>query len=1048
MSALVAWSAKNRLLALMLSFAIALAGVLALRSLPIDAVPDVTNTQVQVVTRAPALSAREVETQVTQPVERAMAGLPGLSSTRSVTKLGISIVTLVFEDGTDVYFARAQVNERVASVRDVIPPDVGRPELGPVATGLGEIFMLELRADPRSPRSPEELRTIVDWQLAPRLRQVPGVVEVVGYGGAVTQYRVTLLPSRLAAHAISADDVKAALLRDNRGGGGGFVERGGEQIVLRGDARFRGIEDVKRVVVRVDDQGVPLHVGQLAQVDTGPSLRQGAMTRDGRGEIVGASVLLRKGENGREVTSRVKAALAAVAPSLPEGVTVEPWYDRSDFIDGVLTTIAKNLSEGALIVVGCLLLTLGSLRAGLLVAGAIPFSLLVAFIGLRLLGHTGNVMSLGAVDFGIVVEGAVLSVEHAMSHGASIADRRARKLAIVHAMKDVARPALFVVVITALVFLPLATLEDVEGRMFRPVVVSLCFLLLGAILYALVFLPAVGPILLRASAKEPLLARLARRAYEPLLARVLVWKKTTLAVAFGATVGLLSLGGGLGADFLPRMFEGSFALDALRPPSTSLTQAIALSRETEVALRELPEVKSVVSRIGRPEGAVDPAGPESSDVFVLLHPRERWRPGVTPASLADEVAKKVGPRVPATQHAVSQPIEMRVNDLVAGVKSDIAVKVFGDDLDTMRDGAERVRRALASVPGAADVKMEIPTGLPSIAINVDRDRAARLGVQPMAALDALAMARAGLPLGVVREGERVFDLSLRLGGDEVSSARDLARLPIATARGNLVPIAMIAAVEEEDTVVQIGREQMQRRIIVSANVRGRDMVGFVEDAKTAVASAGVPRALDVRWGGQFENFTRAKDRLVMLVPISLAVIGVMLVVTFRSAKYALMTLLSLPFAVAGGVLGLWLRGLPFSIPAGVGFIALAGVSVTTGIVMTSNLLSRPLDEPPETRVREAALASLRARISTALIAAIGFVPAALATGTGAEVQRPLATVVIGGLAFSMIVSLAALPVMLLYAARTDRPRRAEDDEDEKNCPTDAQRPAQPAAEGA
>jgi cobalt-zinc-cadmium resistance protein CzcA len=1018
MKGLVHWAAHNVLLSLMLVGFLTMLGVAVAARLPIDAVPDVTNIQVQVVTRAPALSAQEVEVQVTQPIERAMAGTPGLTQTRSITKFGISIVTMVFTDAVDIYFARAQVNERLSGVRDTIPADVGRPELGPIATGLGEIFMFELRPTTEDARSDEELRTIIDWQIGPRLRQVPGVIEVVGFGGAVKQYKVSLDPARLSAHQVSVEEVRAALERDNRLSGGGYIERGGEQVVLRGDARFRGVEDISNTVVRTEDRGIPLRVGQLGEVDTGPALRQGAMTRDGRGEVVGASVLMLKGENSREVVTRIKDAIEEMKPYLPAGITIEPWYDRADYITRVIRTVAKNLTEGALIVIACLLLTLGSIRAGLLVAGAIPFSLLVGIIGLKLLGYSGNVMSLGAIDFGIVVEGTVVVVEHAVTHAGSMVERAQKRNAIIHAMAEVARPAVFGVIITLLVFLPLASLEDVEGKMFRPVVFSLCFMLAGSLVYALVLVPALAPgLLAKASSEQPWLMRRLRGGYEPLLRSALDRPKATLAGVFAIAGLMLAAGSTRGAEFLPRIFEGAFAIDTVRPPSASLTTAIALSKEAEQALRETPEVQTVVSRIGRPEGSVDPAGPESSDTFVMLKDRSEWREGVTPESLIEELSNRLESRVPATLNAFSQPIEMRVNDLIAGVKGDIAIKLFGEDLTELRDIADKIRRRVSQVPGAADVKMEIPFGLPSVKVSVDRERVGRLGASPGSVLDTLTMARAGLPVGVVREGERVFDLMLLFGKDELTTDEQLARLPIATHQGKLVPLSSVARVKSENTVVQISREQMRRRLVVQANVRGRDMVGFVQEAQQAVAALNVPKSVEVVWGGQFQNFNRAKARLFLLMPICLAVIALMLVVTFKSAAYMMATVLNLPFAIAGGLFALVIRDFPISIPAGVGFIAVSGVAVITGIVMTSKMLELPLGMAPKDRAFEAASRAFRAPVSTSLVAAIGFVPAAIATGTGSEVQKPLATVVIGGLLVAMCLSLYALPVMLMYIAK-------------------------------
>jgi cobalt-zinc-cadmium resistance protein CzcA len=1043
------WGSRNPLLAILATLFVIAIGIFASRKLAIDAVPDVTNVQVQVVTRAPSLSATEVEAQITQPVERAMAGAPGLTQVRSISKLGISIVTLIFNDDTDVYFARAQVSERLSTLRETIPASVGVPELGPVTTALGEIYMFELRPDGSHPRSAEELRTIIDWQVAPRLRQVTGVVEVVGFGGNVKQYRVTLDPAKLAAHRVGAAEVRSALSKDNRVAGGGFVESGGEQIVLRGDGRFRAIEDIEDVVVRTDDRGIPIRVGELGEVDTGPTLRQGAMTRDGRGEIVGASVMMLKGQNSRDVVAGVKAAIEVLKPQLPSGLRVEPYYDRASFIDDVLRTVAKNLTEGALIVVVCLLLTLGSVRAWLVVAGAIPFAMLVGFLGLVLTGYSGNVMSLGAVDFGIVVEGAVLVVEHAMTHGALGNALKERQRNLREAMSEVARPAIFGVVITLLVFLPLMTLEDVEGQMFRPVVVSLCFMLAGALFYALVFVPAIAPRFLTkvATVEEPWLVRKVRKVYEPLVDRVLLAPRKTLAVAGAVTALLLASGATIGAEFLPRIFEGAFALDASRPPSTALGQAISLSKEMEIAIRETPEVETVVSRIGRPEGAVDPAGPESSDVFVILKPRKQWREGVTPESLANELSERVAARVPATQAAVSQPIEMRVNDIVAGVKSDLAIKIKGEDLEQMTEAASMIRRAVAEVDGAADVKMEIATGLPALNVRVNRDRAARLGVSSEDVLDTLAMTRAGIGVGQVREGERVFDLVLRVGGEAVDDGDDLERLPVAASLGGgneLVPLRLLADVTKERTVVQVSREQMRRRLVVQANVRGRDIVSFVGEAQAKVASLKLPPGVELEWGGQFQNFNRAKDRLTLLVPVSFAVIAMMLFLTFRRVPHTVVTLLSIPFALAGGIAAMAARGLPFSIPAGVGFIALAGVSVMTGIVMTTNLLAVDEALPAIERVRKAVRASLRAPLSTALVAAVGFIPAALATGTGSEVQRPLATVVIGGLLIAMVLGMLALPAMLtLVAERQDarretgpnrRPHADEDDEDDAKPP--------------
>lgn len=1016
MAAAIRWIADRMGLALGATIALCVAGLIALSQLAVDAVPDVTNNQVQVVTSAPALDAKEVEATITLPVERAMAGIPGLKEVRSVSKLGISVVTLVFRDEVPVYFARERVNERLVSVREEIPSSIGRPELGPVATGLGEIqhFVLEGPS-----YSPEELRTILDWQIAPRLRQVRGVIETVNFGGSLKQYRVTLDPARLAAHAVSLQEVRTALEHDNAVAGGGAIEKAGEQLVLRAEGRFKTLADIADVVVKTEEGGVPLTVGMLGEVDTGPALRNGAMTMDGKGEVVGGSVLMLRGENSRDVVHRVKEEVARINASLPKGMKIVPFLDRAAFIDRTVHTVVKNLLEGAAFVVVVLLLTLGSVRAGLLVAGAIPFAMLIAFAGLVSMGMSANVMSLGAVDFGIVVEGAVVVAEAALHAAAHARHERHRRRAIIEACARTARPVLFAVVIVLLVFLPLATLQDVEGKMFRPVVVSLAFMLAGALFYALVLVPAVAPRVLAkwSNAREPWLIRGARRIYTPALEWALTRPKTVVAIAFAVTAIALVPATRLGAEFLPRIFEGDLALDARRPISIGIAQSVALATETEKALMTVPEVQRVVTRTGRSEKSVDPAGPEAADVFVILKPRDQWRAGMTPESLVDALDKAIGDRTPSQMVAFSQPIEMRVNDLIAGVKSDVAIKLFGDDLDVLAETAEKIQRALAATPGAADVKREIPSGLPTLRVIVDRDRAARLGVSPRAILDAVAVAKAGQQVGIVYEGERTFDLVLRLGGDVVTGERELGRFPVVTAKGDLVPLSAVAELAVEPRgIFQISREKLRRRLVVEANVRGRDLVGFVDDARRRVEKIQLPPGVELTWGGQFENFTRAKDRLALLVPVAFLIIGGMLMFAYRSLPLVVVTMAGLPAAVAGGVLGLFARSYPFSIPAMVGLIALAGVSVMSGVVITTRLLETQASTLEE-RVRRAAEESLRPTLSTALVAALGFVPMAIATSAGAEIQRPLATVVIGGLIFGVTSGVVAIPALLLLVAR-------------------------------
>lgn len=1017
MSGFIRWIAARLGLAIGATVVFALIGIIGLMNLPVDAVPDVTNNQVQVITAAPALAAGEVEKAITLPVERAMAGVPGLKEMRSVSKLGISVVTLIFRDDVDVYFARQQVGERLIAVREQIPPNMGRPELGPIATGLGEIYNFVLEGPGRTP---EELRTMMDWTVAPKIRQVRGVIEVVSFGGALKQYRVTIDPNRLASLRVSLDDVRTALEKDNMNAGGGSIERAGEQLVLRAEARFKNLGEIAEVVVKTTEDGTPITIGMLAEVDTGPALRMGAMSQDGKGEVVAGFVLMLKGENSRDVVHRVKHEVEQINKILPKGVKIVAFIDRASFIDRTVQTVVKNLLEGAVIVILVLLLTLGSLRAGLLVAGAIPFAMLIAFFGLVSTGMSANVMSLGAVDFGIVVEGAVVVAEAALHAAVHAKGERAKKKAIIQACATTGRPVLFAVIIVLLVFLPLATLEDVEGKMFRPVVISLVFMLGGALFYALVFVPAMAPALLSnfSAEREPWLIRSLRKIYDPGLKFAVRRPVFTMIVSAVIAVATIAPGATLGAEFLPRIFEGDFAIDIRRPVSVSVTQGVELAIETErILLAKVPEIVKIVSRTGRTEGSTDPQGPEQSDVFVILKPRSEWRHGMTPEKLVEDMEKVLLGKTPSQMIAFSQPIEMRVNDLIAGVKSDVALKIYGDDLDVMSALAEQLQHAINDTPGAADVKREMPTGLPTLRVIVNRERASRIGVVPRSVLDAIEVARAGQVVGRVYEGERTFDLVVKITGDTLTGQRELSRFPIPTAKGDLVPLSAVADIIEERGLFQISREKLRRRLVVEANVRGRDLVGFVTEAKQRVAKVKLPPGIELAWGGQFENFQRANTRLTMLVPVALGIISLMLFFAYRSVPLTVVTLLGLPFALGGGLISLVLRGMPFSIPAMVGFIALAGVSVMSGVVMTTRLLETDPALSAEDRVHEAAASAFRPTISTALVAALGFIPMAIATSAGAEVQRPLATVVIGGLLVGVAVSVLAMPAMLLLVAR-------------------------------
>ena len=1029
-SRIVAWALRNRFLVVVFAVLAAALGVESMLRLPIDAVPDVTNVQVQVLTKAPALAPLEVERLVTFPVESAMAGLPDLEEIRSVSKFGLSSVTVVFREGTDVYRARQLVGERLSEVREAIPAGYGRPEMGPITTGLGEVFQFEVRGDPTCKAgetvagcwSPMALRTVLDWFIAYQLKSVPGVVEVNTFGGELKTFEVQPDPAALQAHRVALSEIFGALERNNRNVGGAYLVRNREQVVIRGEGLLGGLEDIGRVVLRTSGEGTPLYVRDVAEVKLAPMVRQGVVTRDGRGEAVVGVAMMLLGENSREVVNRVKDTLASIATSLPPGVRVEPFYDRTDLIRRTIGTVQRNLLEGGLLVLAVLFLMLGNLRGGLVVAAAIPLSMLFAFVGMVRSGVSGNLMSLGAIDFGLVVDGAVVMVENVFR---LLSEKRAAgkdpREVVREATVEVARPVAFAVAIILIVYLPVLTLTGVEGKMFRPMALTVMFAIAGSLLLSLTVVPVLASLFLRKPPRheETWAVRMLRRAYAPALAWALRRRLAVVGAAAALFAASLVVAAFLGGEFIPRLDEGSIALQVWRLPSVSVEEAAAQSALLERALlREFPgEVETVVSKTGRPEIATDAMGVEMSDVFVMLRPHEKWRFG-SKEELVEAMEKALRRAVPGVAFGFSQPIELRVAELISGVRSDVAVKIFGPDLDVLRREAGEVARAIAGVPGASDTKVEQVSGLPILTAAVDRTALARHGASADEVLSAIE-ALGGKQAGVILEGEKRFLLRVRYPERVRSDPAAIARIPVATSGGRLVPLGELVRIDVEPAASQISREDIQRRITVETNVRGRDIASFVEAARAALAAkVKLPPGYTVAWGGQFENLERASRRLLVVVPLALLLIFVLLFGTFGSARPALLIFLNVPFAATGGVLALALRGMPFSISAGVGFIALFGVAVMNGVVLLSHVrrLERETDLSPVEAMREGALVRMRPVLTTALVAALGFVPMALSASPGAEVQRPLATVVIGGLVTATLLTLLVLPTIYAWFA--------------------------------
>ena len=1023
--AVIGWSLRNRPVVVLAALLLTLLGVRSAFRLPIDAVPDVTNVQVQIITSSPALSPAEVEQYVTVPIERAMAGIPKTTEVRSISKYGLSVVTVVFEETTNIYFARQLVNERMSEASEAVPSQYGRPEMGPISSGLGEIFQFVVE-NPRLTLM--QLEELLDWQIGPALRTVSGVVEVNSFGGEDRQYQVVLDPKRLQAAGVSVAQVIDAIERSNANAGGGYIEHAREHFVIGTTGLVRSLDDLQNVVIGATTEGVPITVATVGDVRFGPRLRRGAASKDGKGEVVVGVTLMLLGENSRTVTAAVKEKLATLGPSLPEGTRIEPFYDRSELVARTIRTVATNLIEGALLVMLVLFLLLGDFRAGLVVAVTIPLSLLGAVTAMNALGLSGNLMSLGAIDFGLIVDGAVIIVENAVRKLGEERHALGRDLAAAERTQVVERSTLevlsasiFGVAIIAIVYVPLLALTGIEGKLFRPMATTVLLALGGAFVLSLTLVPVLTSYLVkpRALSHDTWILRAAGVAYRRMLGGALRNRALTVGAAVVVLAGTVALFSRLGAEFVPQLDEGDVLVEARRLPGVALTESIATDARLQKAILTVPEVSHVVSKTGAPELATDPMGMEQSDVYIALKARSAWRPGVTKAQIGDQVAEAIETAVPEVAGALSQPIQMRTNELIAGIRSDVAVLVYGRDLDELVRLAERVAAAVRGVPGVEDLRVEQVAGLRYLKVEPDRGKLARYGLSIADVNQITETIAVGHHVGDVLEGERRFGIVVKTDHGFTGDPGALLALPLRAVSGQVVPLGDVARLHFTTGPAQISRDSQSRRITVEFNVRGRDLLSVVHDAQTVVArEVKLPTAYRLEWGGQFHHYEDAKARLAVVVPLALALIGFLLWMAFRSVRAALIIFLNVPFAVVGGVVALYLRDIPLSISAGVGFIALFGVAVLNGLVLLS--FAEQLERAgasPRDAIRQAAELRLRPVLMTALVASLGFLPMALSTAPGSEVQRPLATVVIGGLVTATLLTLLVLPVVYAWFAR-------------------------------
>ncbi|ULT71731.1 CusA/CzcA family heavy metal efflux RND transporter [Pseudomonas sp. BC42] len=1039
---IIQFAIEQRIIVLLAVLLMAGVGIASYQKLPIDAVPDITNVQVQINSAAPGFSPLETEQRITFPIETAMAGLPGLQQTRSLSRSGLSQVTVIFKDGTDLFFARQLVNERLQVAREQLPQGV-EAVMGPISTGLGEIFLWTVEAEDGArkedgtPYTPTDLRVIQDWIIKPQLRNVQGVAEINTIGGFAKEYQIAPDPKRLAAYRLTLNDLVTALERNNANVGAGYIERSGEQLLIRAPGQLASIEDIANIVISSSD-GTPIRVRNVADVQIGRELRTGAATENGR-EVVLGTVFMLIGENSRSVSQAVAKKLEEINRSLPAGVVAVTVYDRTNLVEKAIATVKKNLFEGALLVIVILFLFLGNIRAALITALVIPLSMLFTFTGMFSNKVSANLMSLGALDFGIIVDGAVVIVEnairrlaHAQQHHGRMLTRSERLHEVFAAAKEARRALIFGQLIIMVVYLPIFALTGVAGKMFHPMAFTVVMALLGAMILSVTFVPAAIALFVTGKVKEEenLLVRSAKRGYAPVLDWVMGHRAATFALAAAILLGSAVLASRMGSEFIPSLSEGDFAQQALRVPGTSLTQSVDMQQRLEkTLLAQVPEIERVFARTGTAEIASDPMPPNISDSYVMLKPKAQWPdPGKSREALIADI-QRASARVPGSAYELSQPIQLRFNELISGVRSDVAVKVFGDDMNVLNKTANDIAAALQGLSGASEVKVEQTSGLPVLTINIDRDKAARFGLNVGDVQDTIAVAVGGRQAGTLYEGDRRFDMVVRLSDQLRTDIDGLSRLlipiPASAGTGNgQIGFIALSEVASLDLVLgpnQVSRENGKRLVIVSANVRGRDIGSFVEEATALIAGkVKVPAGYWTTWGGQFEQLQEASQRLQVVVPVALLLVFGLLFMMFNNLKDGLLVFTGIPFALTGGIMALWLRDIPLSISAGVGFIALSGVAVLNGLVMIAFIRNlREEGRSLSVAIHEGALTRLRPVLMTALVASLGFIPMALATGTGAEVQRPLATVVIGGILSSTILTLLVLPALYQWAHRRE-----------------------------
>lgn len=1019
---IIDWSLSNRALVLVIALLGCVVSAVAIPQLEVDAFPDTTPVQVQINTVAPALGPEQVELQLTAPIERAIRGLPNLENVRSVSKFGLSQITVTFEDGVAIHLARQLVGERLAGVE--LPPGIDSPQLGPVTTGLGEVFHYLVTADSGDAFAARQAQ---DWIIAPALRTVPGVAEVNSWGGYEKQIQIRIDPRRLWKHELDLERVIDAIERGHESAGGGALAQDGNMLLVRGLANATDAGEIGAIVVEAR-AGIPIRVRDLAEIEVGAEIRRGAVTAGGRGEAVLGIGFMLTGENTHEVTSRLKERLAEVAQSLPEGIHIETLLDRTDLVDHVLATVANNLFEGGLLVIAVLFIFLGNLRAGLIVAAAIPLSMLFAFSGMLRYGIAGSLMSLGAIDFGMVVDSAVIQVENAMRRLRMEGGKRSKIDIVRDAVVEVRRPTLFGELIIILVYVPILTLEGVEGKLFRPMALTVVFALIGSLILSLTLIPVLASLLLPNGAieREPWLVRLTKWLYRPVLRWSIEHRFATVGFGIAITLGGVIVARGLGSEFVPRLSEGTIVANVVRLAGTDLSESVRYNTRIEQALlAAFPrEIDRVWSRMGTAEVATDPMGVELTDVFISLRPRSQWQHATSQSELVERMARELRD-LPGQRIVFTQPIEMRMNEMIAGVRGDVALKLYGDDLTVLSSKAGEIGRVLGSIPGASDLSTEQITGQPVLEIQIDRDASARLGVDARAVMQIVA-ALGSLEVGEIVDGQIRFPLVVRLPERDRRNADAIAAISVVAANGARVPLGELARISEIEGPSTITREWGQRRIAIQVNVRGRDIGSFVAQARDRIASeVELPKGrYHLEWGGQFENMERARERLMVVVPLVLALIVVLLFLTYGNIRDAARVFLGVPFAVIGGVAALWIRGMPFSISAAVGFIALSGVAVLGDMVLVSRIRQLlALGRSVRDAVEEACLTRLRPVLMTALVAALGFVPMAFNQGVGAEVQRPLATVVVGGVLSSTILTLLVLPA--IYVMFTRKPSRTD-----------------------